>query len=113
MLYKVTVGRDAYLGTAEEVVAWMSRAQGAPAAGEGPAGLEAYMRGVAARVAERTDAPRVDPSSPLAFLESLRDARLLKLEERRESSAERVDPDDLLEQGILTFGDGVDPEDLE
>jgi hypothetical protein len=112
VLYKVTVGRDASLGTAEEVVAWMSRAEGAPTVPKGPGGLEAYMRGVAARVAERTEADRVDVSSPLSFLESLRDAGLLRLEERSESSTERADPKDVLEQGILTFGDDVDPEDL-
>jgi hypothetical protein len=108
VLYKVTVGRDTYLGTAEEVVEWMSRAEGAP-----PGGPAAAMRGIAARVAERTDAPRIDTSSPLAFLLSLRDAGLLRLEERAEASPERVDQALLLDQALLTFADDVDPSDLD
>jgi hypothetical protein len=108
VLYKVTVGRDQYFGTPDEVVEWMSRAEGAPRGG-----TAAYMRGVAARVAERTTSPRVDCSSPEAFLLSLRDAGLLRLEERAEASHEREDPAAVLDQGLLTFGDDVDPADLD
>ena len=104
----MTVGRDQYLGTPDEVLAWMARAQGAP---RGDA--DAYMRGIAARIQERTDGTRIDLSSPLAFLHSLEDAGLLRIEERPEASAERRDPDDLLDDAILTFGDDVDPDDLD
>jgi hypothetical protein len=90
------------------VVEWMSRAEGAPK-GE----IGAYMRGIAARVAERTNRSRVDDSSPLAFLLSLRDAGLLRLEDRPEASSKREDPSEFLDQGILTFADEVDPEDLD
>jgi hypothetical protein len=108
VLYKVTVGRDQYLGTPEEVVEWMSRAEGAPR-GE----IAAYMRGIAARVAERTTRSRVDCSSPLAFLLSLEDAGLLRAEERGEASTEREDPNEVLDQGLLTFAEDVDPSDLD
>jgi hypothetical protein len=108
VLYKVTVGRDQYLGTAEEVVEWMSRAEGAPRGG-----TAAYMRGVAARAHERTNVPRVDTTSPEAFLRSLGDAGLLRVEERAEASTHREDPREVLDQGILTFSDDVDPSDLD
>ncbi len=108
MLYKVVVGRDEYLGSPEEVVRWMSRAEGAPRGDD----LAAYMAGIAARTAERTQAPRVDASSPLAFLRSLAAAGLLRLEERPEPSRKRSRPDEALE-GPVVFGEGVEPEDLE
>lgn len=87
----------------------MAKAEGAPAGG--PA---AYMRGVAARIAERLDdgAP-VDVSSPDAFLTSLADAGLLRMEERPEASTERVDPKEALGEGPVAFGEDVDVADLE
>jgi hypothetical protein len=108
VLYKVTIGRDQYLGTAEEVVGWMSRAQGAPTGG-----VEDFMRGVAARAAEHVGGVAIDASSAVAFLESLREARLALVEERPEASSERVEPKSLLEGGDpLTLGEGVDADDL-
>ena len=112
MLYKVTVGRDEYLGTPEQVVLWMSRAEGAPAGGVG-GGLEAFMRGVRDRVARAGGETAIDVSSAIGFLESLRDARLVRLEERRESSSERVEPREVLDEGPVAFGESVTLEDLE
>ena len=119
MLYKVTVGRDEYLGTPEQVVQWMSRAEGAPSAGgvggAGGAGggLDAYMRGIRDRIARAGGETEVDVGSALGFLESLRDAHLLRLEERRESSTERVEPREVLDEGPVSFGEEVTLEDLE
>ena len=109
MLYKVTVGDDVYLGTPEQVVLWMSKADGAPAGD-----LATYMAGIAARIARAArEAPPIDVSDALAFLESLRDARLVQLEERTEASAERVDPKSVVDAGPVTFGENVTLEDLE
>lgn len=106
---KVTVGQDVYLGTAEEVVGWMSKADGAP-----PGDLPAYMRGIAARVARASPkAPPIDVDDPEAFLESLADAGFLQLDERAEASKERVDPKSLLDEGPVAFGGKVSLEDLE
>ncbi|MCC7137451.1 MAG: hypothetical protein IT460_03370 [Planctomycetes bacterium] len=107
-LCKVTVGRDEYLGTPEEVVAWMARAQGAPAGG-----VASYMQGVAARVAAQGRRGEVYLSSPLAFLESLAAARWIRLERRHEPSEDRVDPQQALGDGPVAFGDDVSPDDLE
>lgn len=87
----------------------MSKAEGAPAGGRAP-----YMKGVAARIAERLDdAPAIDVSSAQAFLESLAEAGLLRLEERAEASKERVDPVEALGDGPVAFGEDVDVADLE
>src|SRR5205814_1443198 len=99
--------RDEYLGTPEQVVQWMSRAEGAP-----DGGSDAYMRGVRDRVARSGSDAEIDVTSAIAFLESLRDARLLRLEERRESSTERVAPKEVLDEGPVAFGDSVTLEDL-
>lgn len=107
MLYKVTVGRDVYLGSPEEVVLWMSKAEGAP-----PGGPVAYMRAVAKRLAAHGGGVAVDTSGPDGFLTSLAQARLVRLEPRRESSAERVDTKALLDEGPVAFGDDVDVDDL-
>lgn len=111
MLYKVRVGVDEYLGTPEEVVAWMARAQGAPAGGP----LE-YMRGIARRLRSKMGIEVVDVSSPLAFLLSLEEASILGLEERPEASPHRLDRaevDRVLGDGPVAFGDGVEPGDWE
>lgn len=107
-LCKVTVGQDVYVGTADEVVAWMAKAQGAPEGG--PA---AFMAGVASRVAARTGRRDVATTSALAFLESLAAARLLRLERRHEASEDRVDPRAALGDGPVAFGDGVAADDLD
>ena len=87
----------------------MAKAEGAPAGGRA-----AYMKGVAARIAERLDdAPPIDVSSPEAFLESLADAGLVRMEERAEASKERVDPVEALGDGPVAFGEDVDVADLE
>lgn len=112
MLYKVVIGRDTYLGTAEEVVGWMSRAQGAPSAAQG--GLEAFMQGIAARATERVGGVSIDASSPVAFLESLREAGLVRVEERPEASSERVDVAEVVRtDDPITIGEGMGAEDLE
>jgi hypothetical protein len=111
MLYKVRVGVDEYLGTPEEVVAWMARAEGAPAGG-----VDAYMRGIARRLRAQMGIEVVDTSSPTAFLDSLRDAQVLPIEERPEASADRLDREELdrtLGEGPIAFGDGVQPGDWE
>lgn len=110
MLYKVTIGRDTYLGTPEQVVAWMSKAEGAPGGG-----ADAFMRGIAARVAtvaKRTSAP-IEVSEPLAFLQSLEAAGLARIEERSEASTERVDPKGLLDEGPVAFSEKISLSDLE
>jgi hypothetical protein len=113
VLYKVMVGRDEYLGTAEQVVLWMSRAEGAPSSGGAGGGPEAYMRGVRDRIARAGGEAEIDVTSAIGFLESLRDARLLRLEERRESSTERVEPREVLDEGPVAFGESLTLEDLE
>lgn len=109
MLLKVTVGQDVYLGTADEVVRFMSKAEGAP-----PGDLPGYMRGIAARVARASQkAPPIDVSDPEAFLTSLADAGFVQLDERAEASRERVDPKSILDEGPVAFGGKVSLEDLE
>lgn len=133
MLYKVTVGRDVYVGTPEEILGFMARAEGAPAspspaaapsrpsASPAPAGaaavpgasdpaggLRAYMDGVAARLATHGKRVAVDVSSPLAFLESLASARLVRLERRKLPREDRVDPKAYLGDQPLAFGPDVD-----
>ncbi len=107
MLYKVTVGRDVYLGTPEEIVAFMAKADGAPAGAEGAGGLAAYMEGVAARLRTHGRRVAVDVEDPRAFLESLAAARLLRLERRKVPKDDPVDPKPLLE-GPIAFGADVD-----
>ena len=108
MLYRVIVGRDEYLGTAEEVVLWMSKAKGAP-----KGGARAYMQGIRARLGERGSEVAVDASNATAFLESLARAQLIRVEEKREASPERWDPAEILDEGPVAFGEGVDLADLE
>ena len=87
----------------------MSKAKGAP-----PGGPEAYMRAVAARIAEHLDGrPPIDVSDPEAFLVSVAEAGLVRLEERPEASTERVDPIEALGDGPVAFGEDVDVADLE
>jgi hypothetical protein len=87
----------------------MSKAEGAPTGG-----VEAYMRGIAARVSKATKKPvAVDVSEPLAFLESLEAAGLVTLEPRTEASAERVDVKGLLDEGPVGFSDKITTEELE
>jgi hypothetical protein len=108
MLYKVKVGVDEYLGTPEEVVSWMARAEGAP-----PGGTDGFMRGIARRLRAKMGIEVVDVSSPLAFLSSLAEAGVLTAEERPEASSERLDRagiDRALGEGPIAFGKDVDPD---
>ena len=87
----------------------MSLSKGAP-----PGGPEAYMRAVAARIAEHLDGrPPIDVSGPEAFLASVAEAGLVRLEERPEASTERMDPLEALGDGPVAFGEDVDVADLE
>ena len=112
LLYKVTVGEDVYLGTAEQVVGWMSKAVGAPGTD-----VPSYMAGIAERLARASKGAKkrapIDVSEPQAFLESLRDAGVVTLEERTEASAERVDPKELIDEGPVAFGEKLSIKDLE
>jgi hypothetical protein len=106
-LYRVRVGRDEYLGTPEEVVLFMARAEGAPGRD-----LASFMRGVAERLAARMDVDTIDPADAEAFLDTLAEAGVIEVEAQDAPSAERVDPRGLLAEGPLSFGGGVEPDDL-
>jgi hypothetical protein len=111
MLYKVKVGVDEYLGTPEEVVGWMARAEGAPGGG-----IDGYMRGIARRLRAQMGIEWVDVSSPLAFLSTLAEANVLAVEERPEASPDRLERDEIdrtLGEGPIAFGKGVEPEDVD
>ena len=108
MLYRVKVGRDDYLGTAEEVVAFMVRAEGAP--GDDAA---SYMAGVAKRVRERLNVDGVETSDAESFLLSLEQLRLLPVEEIPEPSDRRVSKEEALGDGPIAYGRGVDPHDFD
>jgi hypothetical protein len=106
-MYRVRVGEDDYLGTAEEVVGFMARAQGAPGRD-----VHSYMEGVAERLRDRLgiDVPTHDPT---AFLDALAARSVLRVERLREPSRdEPVDPQRVLDQGAVTLGEGVSPDDL-
>ena len=108
MLYKVKVARDEYLGTPEEVVAWMAKAEGSPGRG-----ADAFMRGVAERARGSGRGEPVEVSSPAAFLASLAKAGLATVEERPEASRERVAPSEALGDGPIAYGKGVEPGDVD
>jgi hypothetical protein len=107
MLYRVRVGRDEYLGTAEEVVRFMAQAEGAP--GSDPA---SYMRGVAARVSRRLGISGVVVASAEEFLESLARRGVLRVEPVAEPRDERVSREEALGDGPLVMGRGVTPDDI-
>ena len=106
-LYKVTIGEDVYLGTPDEVVQFMAKAEGAP----GP-DLLSFMAGVAARVSERLSIEGIPTDDPAAFLEALHDQGVLRVEIQAVPSDERSDPDEVLGDGPLAFGPDVDPRDI-
>ncbi len=107
MLYRVRIGRDDYLGTAEEVVAFMMRAEGAPGADP-----SSFMSGVAARLREHMGVTDVATSAPEAFLLSLAARRVIQLEQVGEPSPERTDPRVALGDGPVVYGAGVSEDDL-
>ena len=108
MLYKVSINEDVYLGTAEEVVRYMMRAEGAPAGEVG-----AYMVAMAARLAERLDVSGIDTSDETAFLESLREGGVVPVEVLDEPSTQRVAPEDAVGDGPVAYGPGVHPRDFD
>ena len=108
MLYKVRIGEDVYQGTAEEVVAFMMRNEGAPAGD-----VEAYMQAMAARIGEHMDVPGIDTSEETAFLDSLAEKDVLPIETMEEPSKQRVDPQEALGDGPVALGPGVEPEDVD
>lgn len=109
MLYKVRIGEDLYLGTAEEVVAFMMCAEGAPAGN-----AVAYMQAMAARVAERMDVSGIATTDEGAFLDSLREKGVMPVEILDEPSTQRVSPEEALGgDDSVTLGPGVEPEDVD
>ena len=106
MLYHVIIGEDEYLGTAEEVVRFMARAEGAPGHD-----IHSYMEGVAQRLGKQLEVDGIDPSDEVAFLLSLKEKGVLSIEELEEPSGERVDPEKALGDGPVGLGPGVDPDD--
>lgn len=108
MLYRVRIGEDEYLGRAEEVVAFMARAEGAPGADVG-----SYMQGAAARLREQLGLEGISTSDPAAFLDSLDERGVLRIETFSEPSDERVSPEEALGDGPVVLGEGVDAEDVD
>lgn len=108
MLYRVKIGEDDYLGRAEEVVAFMARAEGAP--GDDPT---SYMEGVAARLKEQLGVEGIDTSDPALFLDALDERGVISVETFPEPSDDRVSPADALGDGPVTLGEGVDPHDVD
>ncbi len=108
MIYKVRIGEDVYIGTPEEVVAFMMKAEGAP--GEDAA---SYMQAMAARVSERLEVDGIDTSEEIAFLDSLREKGVLPIEIYDEPSTQRVPREEALGDGPVAFGPGVEPDDVD
>jgi hypothetical protein len=106
VLYRVRIGRDEYLGSADEVVAFMARAEGAPARD-----ADGYMRGVADRIRARMGIG-VAVGDAESFLRSLGDRGVLSVEILGEPSTERVDPNEALGEGPVVLGPDVDPGDI-
>jgi hypothetical protein len=108
VLYRVTLGRDEYLGTAVEVVAFLARGEGSPAREP-----RAYRRAVAARLDTDLGIPAVPVHDAEAFLHALADRKVLRLEPATEPSSERVDRETALGHGPVAFSEGVDPDDVD
>jgi hypothetical protein len=108
VLYRVSLGRDEYLGSAAEVVAFLARGEGSP-----DREPRAYMRAVAARLARDMGLAAVPTHDPEAFLEALAERKVLRLEPANEPSSERVDRETALGHGPVAFSEGVDPDDVD
>jgi hypothetical protein len=108
LLYRVRIGRDDYLGSAEEVLRYLARGEGSPARDP-----HAYMRAVAARLAEDLGVTDVPTDEAEAFLLALGERRVIRLETVGEPSSERHDPRSVLGEGPVTFGRGVQDGDVE
>ncbi len=107
-LYRIQIGQDRYVGTAEEVVAFMAQAEGAPSSE--PA---AYMEAVAKRVHEQMGIDGIAASDAVAFLDSLADRGVVKAEVFGLPSRERHDRDEVLGDGLISFSSDVDPADVD
>ena len=105
MLYKVRVGEDEYLGNAEEVVAFMARAEGAPGSD-----IPSYMAGVARRLEERLAVEGIRTDSAAAFLDSLEEHGVVPIQTFAEPSEDRIPKEEALGEGPVSLGEGVDPE---
>ena len=108
MLYRVRIGEDDYLGRAEEVVAFMAKAESAP--GDD---LDSYMEGVAHRLAEQMGIEGIPAEDPALFLDALDEKGIISVQTFAEPSDDRVSPEDALGDGPVTLGEGVDPHDVE
>ncbi len=108
MMYRVNVGQDEYIGSAEEVVEFLRRTEGAPPS----ANAHEYMLAVAKRLQTAMDVGGVDTESPEAFLDSLASRGVLRVSVGPEPSTERVTVDEALGDGPIAFGPGVDPDEI-
>jgi hypothetical protein len=108
VLYRVTVGRDDYLGTAEEVVAFLARGEGSPSRDP-----KTYMRRVAARLTEAMSLPPLPVDDAEAFLLALGERRVIRVERADEPLSERVDRKTALGDGPIAFSEGVDPDEVD
>ncbi len=108
MLYRVRIGQDDYLGRAEEVVAFMAQAEGAP--GDD---IDSYMEGAARRLKEQMGIDGIATSDPAAFLDSLDEHGVVPVQTFEEPSDDRVSPEEALGDGPVTLGEGVDPHDID
>jgi hypothetical protein len=104
MLYRVRIGEDEYLGTADEVVAFMARAEGAPGRD-----ARSYMEGVARRLEERMGLAGLDVTDAARFLDALDAAGVVPVQTLPEPSDERADPREALGEGPVVYGPGVEP----
>lgn len=107
MLYRVRIGEDEYIGTADEVVGFMAKNEGAPGHD-----VASYMKGVVERL-RKEEVEGISHEDPVAFLLTLKEKGILPVEELEEPSDERVDPQEALGDGPVGIGEGVDPEDLD
>jgi hypothetical protein len=108
VLFRVTLGRDEYLGTPAEVVAFLARGVGSPT--REPA---AYMRAVAARLGKERGLSNIPAHDPEAFLRALADHRIVTLDVQGEPSSERVSREEALGDGPVAFSEGVDPDEVD
>ncbi|MHC5009626.1 MAG: hypothetical protein ACYTG6_01610 [Planctomycetota bacterium] len=106
-LYRVRIGRDEYLGSAEEVLAFMARAEGGPGTDE-----DGYMAGVARRLREQLGVEGIPVDDAEAFLDALGERGVAPVERLGEPATDRVLPEEILGEGPVVFGPGVHPEDL-
>ena len=105
--YRVDIGEDCYIGSAEEVVDFMRKAEGAP-----QGSLQAYMDGVRDRIAAALRRGPIDTSTPTAFLASLDEHGVLQVATSDAPSLERLDPAEVLRDRPIVFGPNVDPHDF-